>query len=176
MTVGVLRISPSGQAYDVGDAVTVRGCFGTSPAVLLMESSASSTAVTISNTSGYATGDKIIINPGNETEELNTIATITGQVVGLASAWIHPHHIREAFWERTDPTTVTLRVKGPSGATDSYLYATASSPVTQDTQGIYSKDLSISSAGTYYYRWEGTGAAQTAGEGQFSVRPSQFAT
>lgn len=162
------------NAYDVGDQTTLKGRFGTNPTVLLAESAASSTAVTVANTTGYTTGDLVILNPGAETEEYNTLASITGHVFGFASAWIHPHHIRENLWERTDPTTVTLKVKGPSCATDSYTYANAE--ITQETQGVYSKNLSLSSAGTYYYKWIGTGAAETAGEGQFSVRPSQFST
>lgn len=162
------------QAFDVGDKATVKGRFGTNPTVLLAESAALSTAVTVADVTGYSTGDKVILNPGMDTEELNTVATITGRVLGLSSGLIHPHHIREVLWERTDPTTVTLKVKGPSGSTDSYTYAGGT--VTQDTQGIYSKDLSLSSAGSYFYRWLGTGAAETAGEGQFTVRRSEFST
>lgn len=162
------------NSYDVGDQITLRGRFGTNLTQLLTESAASATAVVVADVTGYATGDLVILNPGADTQELNTVNTITGRSVGFTSALIHPHHIRERLWERTDPTTVTLKVKGPSGATDSYVYS--SGDVTKDYVGVYSKALTLSSAGTYYYRWEGTGAAQTAGEGQFSVRPSQFAT
>lgn len=160
--------------YDVGDKVTLRAPFGTVPTVLLSESAASSTAVTVANTTGYTTGGKVILNPGLDTEELNTINTITGRVLGVASAWIHPHHIRESLWVRTDPTTITLKLRGPSGTTTAYVYS--SGDLTQDTQGVYTKDVSLTSAGIYFYKWIGTGAAETAGEGQFAVRPSAFAT
>lgn len=161
-------------AYDVSDAVTLKGRFGTNPTVLVSEAAVNATAATVADVTGYSTGDKVIVNPGGDTEEVNTVNTITGRVLGMSSAFVHPHHIRENLWERTDPTTVTLKVKGPSCSTASYTYAAAE--ITQVTQGVYSKDLSLSSAGTYYYKWIGTGAAETAGEGQFSVRPSQFAT
>lgn len=160
--------------YDVGSKVTIRGRFGTGQTVLLAESAANATAVTVADVSAFGASDKVVVNPGLDTEELNTVATITGRVIGFTSAFIHPHHIRENLWERTDPTTVTLKVIGPSGATDSYTYA--GGDLTQDSAGVYSKDLSLSSAGTYYYKWYGTGAAEAAGEGQFSVRTSQFAT
>lgn len=162
------------QAFDIGDKVTLKGRFGTNRTVVLAEAPVSSTALTVADVTGYSTGDVVILNPGTDTEELNTVATITGRVVGLASGWIHPHHIREPLWERTDPTTITLRVKGPSGATDAYTYS--ASDLTKNAVGVYSKDLTLASAGVYYYKWLGTGTVQTAGEGQFSVRTSQFST
>jgi hypothetical protein len=162
------------NSHDVGDKVRIKGRFGTNPTHILNEAPASSTSVAVADVTGYATGDTVIVNPGMDTQELNTVNTITGRVLGMSSAWIHPHHIRERIWERTDPTTVTLKVKGPSGTTAAYVYS--SGDVTKDAVGMYSKDISLSSAGTYYYKWLGTGAAETAGEGQFTVRPSAFAT
>lgn len=161
------------QSYDVGDKPRIRGRFGTNPTVLLAESPSSSTALTVAAVTGYATGDLVIVNPGADTEELNTINTITGRVLGFSSAFIHPHHIRESLWERTDPTVTTLKVKGPSGTTSTLTTATG---LTRESAGMFYHDLSLSSAGTYYYKWQGTGACETAGEGKFTVRPSQFAT
>jgi hypothetical protein len=162
------------NAYDVGDKATLKGRFGTNQTALLLESRASSTGITVASVAGYATGDVVLLNAGTDTEEMNTVNTITGRELGMTSAWIHPHHIREPLWERTDPTTVSLKVRGPSGSTASYTYGEAT--VSKESVGIYSKSVSLSSAGTYYYRWQGTGDAETAGEGQFTVRPSQFAT
>lgn len=161
------------NSYEIGDKVTLRGRFGVNATPLLAESAAGSTGLTVANTTGYSTGDLVLVNAGQDTEERNTLASITGRVLGMSSAWVHPHHIRERVWERVDPTVTTLKVRDPSGATTSYTTATLSSA---DGMGMFSQDVSTTGAGTYYYRWQGTGAAETAGEGQFNVRPSQFAS
>ncbi len=74
-----------------------------------------------------------------------------------------------------DPTTVTLKVKVPSGTETSYVYLTDLSLV-RDSEGNYHRDLLLSTAGTYHYRWVGTGDVATADEGRFVVRASAFAT
>lgn len=163
-------------AYDVGDTISLKARFGTNLTYLLAEAAASTTGAQVAAVTGYATGDKVIVNPGGLNEELNTIATITGAVLGMASAWIHHHHVRERLWERTDPTAISLKVKGPSGSTTAYTTTSTSTGVTQEAQGVFARDLALSSAGLYGYKWEGTGAAPTAAEGYFTVRPSAFAT
>ena len=72
----------------------------------------------------------------------------------------------------TDPTTVTLKVKDPVNTTTSYTYALAE--VTKDSTGNYHKDLSATKAGTWYYRWEGTGTCETAGESYYEVNEGNF--
>jgi hypothetical protein len=72
----------------------------------------------------------------------------------------------------TDPTTITLKVKDPTGNKTTYTYALAE--VTRSAAGIYYKDISIDEAGQWYYRWEGTGAVETAEENYFMVRESEF--
>lgn len=72
----------------------------------------------------------------------------------------------------TDPSTVTLKVKDPSGTTATYTYA--GSTVTKAGTGSYYKDVSASTAGRWLYRWEGTGTAQAAEESAFDVEPSAF--
>jgi hypothetical protein len=72
----------------------------------------------------------------------------------------------------TDPTTVTLKVKDPSGNIDTYTYAL--SEVTKDSTGAYHKDITIDEAGQWYYRFVGTGTVAAAEEGEFEVRDSQF--
>lgn len=68
----------------------------------------------------------------------------------------------------TDPTTVTLSVKAPSGTVTSYTYAGGT--VSKSGTGVYYKDLTINASGTWTYRWVGTGTAATAEENQFLVR------
>lgn len=57
----------------------------------------------------------------------------------------------------TDPATVTLRVKDPAGTTTVYTYALTE--ITKVSTGVYRKDVQMSTAGTWYVRWEGTGTA-----------------
>lgn len=68
----------------------------------------------------------------------------------------------------TDPTTIAVKVKDPSGNID-----TETNPTKDDT-GDYHHDISADEKGVWYYRWEGTGAAEAAEEAWFTVRASQF--
>ena len=72
----------------------------------------------------------------------------------------------------SDPTTVTLRVKDPSGNIDVYTYALVQ--VTKSAVGIYYKDIFIDESGEWFYRWEGTGAVEAADESYFDVDVSEF--
>lgn len=73
----------------------------------------------------------------------------------------------------TDPTTVTLEVKDPSGNVATYTYAL--SEVTRSGTGVFYKDLTIDEAGIWTYRWSGTGAVVSAGEEWLEVRRKQTA-
>lgn len=68
----------------------------------------------------------------------------------------------------TDPTTVTLSVKAPSGTVTSYTYAAGT--VIKSGTGAYHKDLTVTETGTWYYSFVGTGAVATAVEGTFIVK------
>jgi hypothetical protein len=68
-----------------------------------------------------------------------------------------------------DPTAVSIKIREPDGSENSY------SPLKVDT-GIYSYDLTFDAHGVWYYRWIGTGAVHTAGEGRIVVRKSDFDT
>ena len=68
----------------------------------------------------------------------------------------------------TDPTTVTLEVKDPSGNIDTYTYALAQ--VTKFATGVYYKDITIDETGYWYYQWAVTGAVEGADEGYIVVR------
>lgn len=56
----------------------------------------------------------------------------------------------------TDPTTVSLEVRDPSGNTDTYTYAGAT--ITKDATGKFSKIITFDEAGWWTYEWTGTGA------------------
>lgn len=73
----------------------------------------------------------------------------------------------------TDPTTITLKVLPPGGDLLTYTYAAGE--ITKSGAGVYYKDIPITAAGTWYYRWLGTGAVVSGGEGYFYVRTPQAA-
>jgi len=73
----------------------------------------------------------------------------------------------------TDPTTVKGKWKLGSGDTTEYIYGTDTELV-RESAGVFHFNVSPVANGTYYYRFEGTGAAQGAEEGTFQVRQSNF--
>jgi hypothetical protein len=71
-----------------------------------------------------------------------------------------------------DPTTVTLKVKDPSGVSTYYTYALGQ--ITKSATGVYYKDISLNEDGTLFYRFEGTGTVETADETFLVVEKSEF--
>jgi uncharacterized protein YfaS (alpha-2-macroglobulin family) len=83
----------------------------------------------------------------------------------------------EAFFEvageRTDPTTVTLRVRRPNGSVTVY----TTGQLTKVATGHYRLELTPAKTefGRWVYRWEGTGACEAQIEGSFRVRQQVIA-
>ena len=75
--------------------------------------------------------------------------------------------------ELTDPTTVTVKIKDPSGNSSTYVYGT-DLEVVKDSTGTYHIDMDIDETGIWHYRWEGAGVIKTAEESSFTVRTSEF--
>lgn len=72
-----------------------------------------------------------------------------------------------------DPTTIKLHVRKPfSAQATSYTYGVGGT-IVKDSTGNYHADLSLDTAGTWYYEWEGTGAVEVAEEGSFFVEGRQ---
>lgn len=68
-----------------------------------------------------------------------------------------------------DPGTVTLLVWTPGAASStSRVYGTDPN-VIKDGVGLYHYDQDVEAAGTWRYRWQGTGAVQAAGEASFKA-------
>jgi hypothetical protein len=65
------------------------------------------------------------------------------------------------------PSSVTCQVIGPASQ------AVQSPSVVQDSTGNYHADIEVTDPGPWLYRWSATGPV-SAGEGQFTVKPSQF--
>lgn len=72
----------------------------------------------------------------------------------------------------TDPTTITLKVKDPSGNTDTYTYAAGQ--ITKASTGNYHRDISIDETGDWHYEWVSTGSGQGVEPGEFTVEPTHF--
>lgn len=71
----------------------------------------------------------------------------------------------------TDPDTIVCKYQDPSGAETTVTYPTS---IVKSSTGRYYLDIDITAAGTWYYRWVGTGAVVAAGEQSFVVRETQF--
>lgn len=73
-----------------------------------------------------------------------------------------------------DPSVVTLKLKINTHTVVVYVYGT-NAEVIKDSTGVYHCDVSATEAGTYRYRWEGSGTiGQSAGEDSFIVKASHF--
>lgn len=68
----------------------------------------------------------------------------------------------------TDPTTVSLIVTDPTGTATTYTYAGGT--VTKSGTGIYTKDVTCSSAGEWTYQWTGTGDCSDTTLGTWTVQ------
>ena len=73
----------------------------------------------------------------------------------------------------TDPTTVNLKVREPSGTETTYTYAAT---VTRDSLGVFSKAIALSSSGHWAFRWIGTGTVAAVDEASLEVEYSEFTT
>jgi len=102
----------------------------------------------------YDVGDTVVL-----------IATFRARSISVTTANNEPV---VTYPDLTDPTTVTLSVEDPSGNVASYTYAAAE--ITQQATGIYYYEQAVDEAGTWQYRWVGTGDCAAAEEGEFVAR------
>ena len=73
----------------------------------------------------------------------------------------------------TDPTTVGVKYKKPSGGVTTKTFP-VDPEIVKDSVGNYHIDVPADETGVWSFRWESTGTAQGAEEGQFKVRRSHF--
>jgi uncharacterized protein YfaS (alpha-2-macroglobulin family) len=69
----------------------------------------------------------------------------------------------------TDPTTVTCKVKDPSGNTTTYVYGT-DADLKKLSTGNYYIDVTTDEKGEWFFRFEGTGTCVAVEESSFRVR------
>lgn len=75
----------------------------------------------------------------------------------------------------TDPDTIRVLVKNPAGAVSVYVYGTDPEVVKSST-GNYYIDVSLSIAGIWRTRWEGTGAVVATAEDFWIARRQEVST
>lgn len=72
-----------------------------------------------------------------------------------------------------DPTTVTFKMRSPSGTTTTYVYGTNAELVKSST-GQYYVDFPVTEQGEWWYRFAGTGTVTAASEAFLVVKESHF--
>ena len=72
-----------------------------------------------------------------------------------------------------DPDTVTFYVRTPGAITTSYQYS-VDAEVVREEAGTYYVHVDVDEPGRWYYRFEGDGDGQAAGETYFNVATSKF--
>ena len=71
----------------------------------------------------------------------------------------------------SDPGTIRLKLKKPDQTSTTLVYGTDGALI-KDSTGTYHADFSLDLGGSHFYRWEGTGAIQAAGQGRVvAVKP-----
>ena len=73
----------------------------------------------------------------------------------------------------TDPTTVILKYKSPGGTVTTWTFG-VDTQVVKDSVGNYRADINANAGGTWYFRWEGTGVSQGAGQDSFVITASNL--
>src|SRR5690348_1916267 len=73
----------------------------------------------------------------------------------------------------TDPATVTCRYKDPSGTVTTLVYG-SDAALMRDGTGKYHVDITASTAGNWWYRFEASGTVVAANEAEFVVSLSQI--
>jgi len=74
--------------------------------------------------------------------------------------------------QAADPTAITLMVKDPTGTVTTYSHPAS---LTKDGVGRYSKELTPTLSGRWYYKFRGTGAVEATVEETFRVREQVIA-
>lgn len=70
----------------------------------------------------------------------------------------------------TDPTSVTLATRDPNGTAATYDYSLGT--IVREALGVYHVDITVTTAGTWYWAFRGTGACVAQIEGDFFIWPS----
>lgn len=72
----------------------------------------------------------------------------------------------------TDPTTITVYLRHPDQAGETFVYGT-DGEVTKSSTGVYVFTYRVTKSGTYYGAFVGTGALESTGRWQWDVLSDQ---
>lgn len=72
----------------------------------------------------------------------------------------------------TDPSSITLYVRNPAGTTSTYTYA--ATEIVRESEGVYTKNVTLDAPGTWYYRFKGEGSLKVAGWTSITVIDGPF--
>lgn len=78
--------------------------------------------------------------------------------------------IKDATLALVDPAVLQLKIKDGAGVVTTIALGAG---IVKDAVGTYHAEVPLPVAGTWYYRWIGTGANAGADEGSFSVTKSR---
>lgn len=84
-----------------------------------------------------------------------------------AATWTVTSGVPSASYALTDPNTISLTVRTPSGTSTTYTYA--ASTVSKHSTGVYYRDVAVAEAGVYLLTWVSTGAVVAAFDWAFQV-------
>ena len=73
-----------------------------------------------------------------------------------------------------NPSQVHFLLMNPLGTVSTYVYGAAGASILLVGTAAYARDFTITTAGSWFYRWEGTGAVQAADEWSLLAAPSKF--
>ena len=168
------------NSYTINNLVRVTGSFSTVASTTLAAAITDPTATsfTVSTITGFPVAgnyeilidaERMWVTGGQGT------TTWSGVQRGYKNTYATTHDsgavVSALLGTAGDPTTVTLKVKDPTGTVTTYTYAGAQ--VVKDSTGNYHYDLTPAIAGKWYYEWVGTGAVPAQSESYFVVVPSQ---
>jgi hypothetical protein len=158
--------------FDIGDQPRVRGRFMLNKTELQQRVDDGALTIHLYAVSGLAAGDTLLINPGGKTQESRVIASLSGLSVVLTTALSFNHAAGEIVAEVVDPSTVVLAHHQPGGVTATYTYAAAE--LTKESVGVYSRLLTLTTAGKHVARFTTTGPVVLMEEQTLIVRASAF--
>lgn len=94
-----------------------------------------------------------------------------GNLYDIGSQAVLSATFKNLFSALVDPGTVMLRVRDPAGNVTSYTYAGAQ--LVRTSSGVYTFNLPLPLAGTYFYRFEGGGSLIATGDAFLQVVKSK---
>jgi hypothetical protein len=75
----------------------------------------------------------------------------------------------DANGDPVDPAVLIFKFKTPGGTITTYTFG-VDAQLVKDSTGTYHTDVDANAAGTWEYRYEGTGTGQAAGEAHFFIK------